>query len=106
MTADAAALCLKSGNASILRGGSEALRSNLAIAACIRDALDETGLPSECVQVVDTADRAAVGALLQLTEDIDVIVPRGGRGLIDRVISESRIPVIRHLDGNCHVFVD
>ena len=106
VTADAAALCLKSGNASILRGGSEALRSNLAIAACIRDALAETGLPSECVQVVDTADRAAVGALLQLTEDIDVIVPRGGRGLIERVIKESRIPVIRHLDGNCHVFVD
>ena len=106
VTVDAAALCLKSGNASILRGGSEALRSNLAIAACIRDALAETGLPSECVQVVDTADRAAVGALLQLTEDIDVIVPRGGRGLIERVISESRIPVIRHLDGNCHVFVD
>jgi len=106
VTADAAGLCLKSGNASILRGGSEALRSNLAIAACIRDALAEAGLPSECVQVVDTADRAAVGALLQLTEDIDVIVPRGGRGLIERVISESRIPVIRHLDGNCHVFVD
>ena len=106
VTADAAALCLKSGNASILRGGSEALRSNLAIAACISDALAETELPSECVQVVDTADRAAVGALLQLTEDIDVIVPRGGRGLIERVISESRIPVIRHLDGNCHVFVD
>ena len=106
VTADAAALCLKSGNASILRGGSEALRSNLAIGACIRDALAETGLPSECVQLVDTADRAAVGALLQLTEDIDVIVPRGGRGLIERVISESRIPVIRHLDGNCHVFVD
>ena len=106
VTADAAALCVKSGNASILRGGSEALRSNLAIGACIRDALAETGLPSECVQVVDTADRAAVGALLQLTEDIDVIVPRGGRGLIERVISESRIPVIRHLDGNCHVFVD
>ena len=106
VTADAAALCVKSGNASILRGGSEALRSNLAIGACIRDALAETGLPSECVQVVDTADRAAVGALLQLTEDIDVIVPRGGRGLIERVINESRIPVIRHLDGNCHVFVD
>ena len=106
VTADAAALCLKSGNALILRGGSEALRSNLAIAACISDALTETGLPSECVQIVDTADRAAVGALLQLTEDIDVIVPRGGRGLIERVISESRIPVIRHLDGNCHIFVD
>ena len=106
VTVDAAGLCLKSGNASILRGGSEALRSNLAIAACISDALTETGLPSECVQIVDTADRAAVGALLQLTEDIDVIVPRGGRGLIERVISESRIPVIRHLDGNCHVFVD
>jgi glutamate-5-semialdehyde dehydrogenase len=106
VTADAAALCLKSGNASILRGGSEALRSNLAIGACIHDGLAETGLPSDCVQVIDTADRAAVGALLQLTEDIDVIVPRGGRGLIERVISESRIPVIRHLDGNCHVFVD
>jgi glutamate-5-semialdehyde dehydrogenase len=106
VTADAAALCIKSGNASILRGGSESLRSNLAIGACIRDALTETGLPSECVQVVDTADRAAVGALLQLTEDIDVIVPRGGRGLIKRIISESQIPVIRHLDGNCHVFVD
>jgi glutamate-5-semialdehyde dehydrogenase len=106
VTADAAALCLKSGNASILRGGSEALRSNLAIGACIRESLVQTGLPSECVQVVDTTDRAAVSALLQLTDDIDVIVPRGGRGLIKRVIDESRIPVIRHLEGNCHVFVD
>jgi glutamate-5-semialdehyde dehydrogenase len=106
VTSDAAALCLKSGNASILRGGSEALRSNLAIGECIRDGLVAAGLPSECVQVVDTADRAAVGALLQLTEYIDVIVPRGGRSLIERVIDESRIPVIRHLDGNCHVFVD
>jgi glutamate-5-semialdehyde dehydrogenase len=102
VAADAAALCLKSGTASILRGGSEALRSNLAIGACIREGLIEAGLPTESVQVVDAADREAVGALLRLKEDINVIVSRCGRGLIERVVSESQIPVIRQLEGNCH----
>jgi len=106
VAADAAALCLKSGTASILRGGSEALRSNLAIGACIREGLIEAGLPTESVQVVDAADREAVGALLRLKEDINVIVSRCGRGLIERVVSESQIPVIRQLEGNCHVYVD
>jgi glutamate-5-semialdehyde dehydrogenase len=106
VTADAAGLCLKAGNASILRGGSEALRSNLAIASCIQEGLVAAGLPVECAQVFSTTDRDAVGELLQLTKDVDVIIPRGGRGLVKRVSTESRIPVIRHLDGNCHVFVD
>jgi glutamate-5-semialdehyde dehydrogenase len=106
VTSDAAGLCLKSGNASILRGGTEAIRSNLSIADSILDGLAEAGLPRDCVQVVDTTDRAAVGTLLRLKDDIDVIVPRGGRSLIDRVVKESEIPVIRHLDGNCHVFID
>ena len=106
VTSDAAGLCLKSGNASILRGGTEAIRSNLSIADSILDGLTAAGLPRECVQVVDTTDRAAVGTLLRLKDDIDVIVPRGGRSLIDRVVKESEIPVIRHLDGNCHVYID
>ena len=106
MTSDAAGLCLKSGNASILRGGTEAIRSNLVIASCILEGLIASGLPGECVQVIDTTDREAVGALLRLKDYIDVVVPRGGRSLIERVVRESQIPVIRHLDGNCHVFVD
>ena len=106
VTADAAALCLKAGNATILRGGSEASRSNQAIAQCVRAGLEATGLPSEAVQVVEPTDRAAVSALIQMDEFVDVIVPRGGKGLIERVTNESRVPVIKHLDGVCHVYVD
>ncbi|CAM3499516.1 glutamate-5-semialdehyde dehydrogenase [Bordetella sputigena] len=106
VTIDAAALCLKSGNAAILRGGSEALRSNLALAAIVRQGLDAAGLPAHAVQVVDTADRAAVGKLITMTEHVDVIVPRGGKSLIQRVSAEARVPVIKHLDGNCHVYID
>jgi glutamate-5-semialdehyde dehydrogenase len=106
VTADAAALCLKSGNAAILRGGSEALHSNQAIAACVRAGLAAAGLPESAVQVVETTDRAAVGHLITMPEFVDVIVPRGGKGLIERVSKESRVPVIKHLDGNCHVYVD
>ena len=106
VTADAAALCLKSGNAAILRGGSESIRSNRAIAACVHEGLRAAGLPEDAVQVVDTPDRAAVGELLRLDRYVDIIVPRGGKGLIERVIAESRIPVIKHLDGVCHVYID
>jgi glutamate-5-semialdehyde dehydrogenase len=106
VTVDAAALCIKSGNATILRGGSEAIHSNQAIAACVRAGLEAAGLPSACVQVVETTDRAAVGELLRMTQYVDVIVPRGGKGLIERVSAESRIPVIKHLDGICHVYID
>ncbi|WP_287603779.1 glutamate-5-semialdehyde dehydrogenase [Thiothrix sp.] len=106
VTVDAAALCLKSGNATILRGGSEAIHSNQAIAACVRDGLQAAGLPSASVQVVETVDRAAVGELLRMAQYVDVIVPRGGKGLIERVSAESRIPVIKHLDGICHVYID
>lgn len=106
VTADAAGLCLKSGNATILRGGSEALHSNLSIAGCLRQGLDEAGLPHESIQVLETTDRAAVGALIKMPEWVDVIVPRGGRGLIERIAAESRVPVIKHLDGICHVYVD
>ena len=106
VTADAGGLCLKAGNAVILRGGSEALHSNRAIAACIRAGLGEAALPADAVQVVETTDRRAVGELLRLDELVDVIVPRGGKGLIERVMAESRIPVIKHLDGICHVFID
>jgi glutamate-5-semialdehyde dehydrogenase len=106
VTADAAALCLKSGNACILRGGSESIQSNKAIAACIRAGLETAGLPADAVQVIDTTDRAAVGVMLRLDDCIDVIVPRGGKGLIERIIAESRIPVIKHLDGICHVYID
>ena len=106
VTADAASVCLKSGNACILRGGSEALASNRAIVASVREALAEAGLPVAAVQLVGTADRAAVGALLRSSEHIDVIVPRGGKGLIERVSRESRIPVIKHLDGVCHLYID
>jgi glutamate-5-semialdehyde dehydrogenase len=106
VTADAAALCLKSGNAAILRGGSEAIRSNRAIAACVREGLAEAGLPDTVVQVIDTTDRAAVGHLITMREFVDVIVPRGGKGLISRLLAESRVPMIQHLDGNCHVYLD
>jgi glutamate-5-semialdehyde dehydrogenase len=106
VTADAAALCLKSGNACILRGGSEALHSIQAIARCIQRGLELAGLPATAVQVVATTDRAAVGELLTLEDYVDVIVPRGGKGLIERVSRESRIPVIKHLDGVCHTYVD
>ena len=106
VTVDAAALCLKSGNACILRGGSEAIESNKAIAECVTRALSASALPVATVQLVETTDRAAVGALLKLDEYVDIIVPRGGRGLIERIIDESRIPVIKHLDGVCHVFLD
>jgi glutamate-5-semialdehyde dehydrogenase len=106
VTADAAGLCLKSGNAAILRGGSEALRSNQAIAACVRAGLEQAGLPAEAVQVLETADRAAVGELIRMKDYVDVIVPRGGKGLIERVSAEALVPVIKHLHGNCHVYID
>jgi glutamate-5-semialdehyde dehydrogenase len=106
VTADAAGLCLKSGNAAILRGGSEAIRSNQAIAACVKEGLNAAGLPESCVQVIETTDRAAVGELITMREFVDVIVPRGGKGLIGRLLNEARIPVIKHLHGVCHVYVD
>jgi len=106
VTADAAALCLKSGNACILRGGSESVRSNLAIAACVRAGLKQAGLPEDAVQVLATADRAAVGELLRMNQYVDIIVPRGGKSLIERIMAESRIPMIKHLDGVCHVYID
>jgi len=106
VTADAAALCLKSGNACILRGGSESVRSNVAIVACMHEGLKAAGLPENAVQVVATADRAAVGQLLAMNEYVDIIVPRGGKDLIERVMRESRIPMIKHLDGVCHVYID
>ncbi|KMM86994.1 glutamate-5-semialdehyde dehydrogenase [Pseudomonas taetrolens] len=105
VTIDAASLCLKSGNATILRGGSEAIHSNRAIAACIQQGLAEAGLPAAVVQVVEVTDRAAVGALISMPEYVDVIVPRGGKGLIERVSRDARVPVIKHLDGICHVYV-
>lgn len=106
VTVDAASLCLKSGNAAILRGGSEAIRSNQAIAACVQDGLNEAGLPAKAVQVVETTDREAVGQLITMPEFVDVIVPRGGKGLIARISEEARVPVIKHLDGICHVYID
>ncbi|MEX0371990.1 glutamate-5-semialdehyde dehydrogenase [Spiribacter roseus] len=106
VTADAAALCLKSGNACVLRGGSEALHSNQAIAACIAAGLADAGLPETAVQVVRTTDRAAVGAMITLDEYIDVLVPRGGKGLIERIMREATVPMIKHLDGVCHCYVD
>ncbi|KVN24643.1 gamma-glutamyl-phosphate reductase [Burkholderia pyrrocinia] len=106
VTIDAAALCLKSGNATILRGGSEALESNTALAKLIGEGLAAAGLPQDAVQVVETADRAAVGKLITMTEYVDVIVPRGGKSLIERLINEARVPMIKHLDGICHVYVD
>ena len=106
VTVDAAALCLKSGNACILRGGSEAIHSNQAIAACIAKGLAAAGLPEEAVQVVETTDRAAVGELITMDNYVDVIVPRGGKGLIERISNQATIPVIKHLDGICHVYID
>jgi len=106
VTADAAALCLKSGNAAILRGGSEAIGCNRAIAKLIAEGLEAAGLPADCVQVIDTTDRAAVGELITMREFVDVIVPRGGKGLIARLLAEARVPMIQHLDGNCHVYID
>ena len=106
VTADAAALCIKSGNAAILRGGSEALKSNQAIASCIEEGLKQAGLPLTTVQVLSTSDRAAVGELLAMPEYVDVIIPRGGKSLIERVSAEARMPVIKHLDGICHVYLD
>ncbi|WP_461519190.1 glutamate-5-semialdehyde dehydrogenase [Porticoccus sp.] len=106
VTVDAASLCLKSGNATILRGGSEAIHSNHAIADCIVQGLAAAGLPEATVQVIDTTDRAAVGELITMTEYVDVIVPRGGKSLIERISREARVPVIKHLDGICHIYVD
>lgn len=106
VTADAAALCLKSGNAAILRGGSEAIHSNQAIAACIHDGLEKAGLSKNTVQVIETTDRAAVGELITMKDYVDVIVPRGGKGLIERISEDARVPVIKHLHGVCHVYID
>lgn len=106
VTIDAASLCLKSGNAAILRGGSESIHSNRAIAACLQRGLEAAGLPASLVQVVETTDRAAVGELITMPEYVDVIVPRGGKGLIERISRDARVPVIKHLDGICHVYID
>jgi len=106
VTADAAGLCLKSGNAAILRGGSEAMHSNQAIAACVHQGLRKAGLPETAVQVITTTDRAAVGELITMKDYVDVIVPRGGKGLIERISAEARVPVIKHLHGVCHVYID
>jgi glutamate-5-semialdehyde dehydrogenase len=106
VTADAAGLCIKSGNAAILRGGSEAIHSNQAIARCIQQGLEQLALPVEAVQVIETTDRSAVGELLRMSEYVDIIIPRGGKGLIERISQESKIPVIKHLDGICHVYID
>jgi glutamate-5-semialdehyde dehydrogenase len=106
VTADAAGLCIKSGNAAILRGGSEALRSNQAIAACVHEGLRAAGLPETVVQVIETTDRAAVGELITMQDYVDVIVPRGGKSLIERLMRDSRIPMIKHLHGVCHVYID
>jgi glutamate-5-semialdehyde dehydrogenase len=106
VTADAAGLCLKSGNAAILRGGSEAIHSNQAIAACVHEGLRAARLPETAVQVIEIADRSAVGELITMKDYVDVIVPRGGKGLIERLMRESRIPMIKHLDGVCHVYID
>lgn len=106
VTVEAASLCLKSGNATILRGGSEAIHSNQAIARCLKQGLSEAGLPETAVQVVSTTDRAAVGELITMPQFVDVIVPRGGKGLIERISRDARVPVIKHLDGVCHVYID
>ena len=106
VTIEAASLAIKSGNACILRGGSEALQSNLALWRLVQGALVDAGLPADAVQLVQTTDRAAVGALITMPQFVDVIIPRGGKGLIERISAESRVPVIKHLDGNCHVYVD
>ncbi len=106
VTADAAALCLKAGNATILRGGSEAINSNVAIASCIQQGLDAASLPADAVQFVETTDRAAVLALIQMQEFIDVVIPRGGKGLVQRISEDARVPVIKHLEGLCHIYID
>ena len=106
VTVDAAGLCIKSGNATILRGGSEAIHSNQALAQLVQNGLITAGLPKEAVQVVETTDRAAVGEMITMPQYVDVIVPRGGKGLIERLIQEARVPMIKHLDGNCHVYID
>ncbi|MGK0373592.1 MAG: glutamate-5-semialdehyde dehydrogenase [Arenicella sp.] len=106
VTIDAAILCLKSGNATILRGGSEAIHSNMAVAQCIADGLAEVGLPADAVQVIETTDRAAVGQLISMPQYVDVIIPRGGKGLIERITRDASVPVIKHLDGICHVYID
>ena len=106
VTIDAASLCLKSGNATILRGGSEAILSNQALASCINQGLLNAGLPSTAVQVIQTTDRDAVGELITMNDHVDVIIPRGGKGLIKRLIADARVPTIKHLDGNCHVYID
>ncbi|MCF6325527.1 MAG: glutamate-5-semialdehyde dehydrogenase [Gammaproteobacteria bacterium] len=106
VTADAAGLCLKSGNAAILRGGKEATHSNQAIAQCIHAGLEKAGLPAVAIQVIETTDRAAVGEMITMPEFVDVIIPRGGKGLIERISKDARVPVIKHLDGICHVYID
>ncbi|MDF0604340.1 glutamate-5-semialdehyde dehydrogenase [Neisseriaceae bacterium TC5R-5] len=106
VTADAAGLCLKAGNATLLRGGSEAFHSNQAIAHCIHEGLRLAGLPADIVQVLTTTDRAAVGEMISMPQYVDVIVPRGGKGLVARITHEAKVPVIKHLDGNCHVYID
>ena len=106
VTVDAAGLCIKSGNATILRGGSEAIHCNQALATLVKEGLSGAGLPAEAVQIVETTDRAAVGALITMPEFVDVIVPRGGKGLIERLMKESKVPMIKHLDGICHVYID
>lgn len=106
VTIEAASLCLKSGNAAILRGGSESIHSNLAIAKCLQEGLAEAGLPAASLQLVETVDREAVGQMLRLDEYIDVLVPRGGKGLVERITNEAKVPVIKHLDGICHVYID
>ena len=106
VTIEAASLCLKSGNATILRGGSEAIESNQALALCIAKGLEDAGLPAQAVQVVETTDRAAVGELITMPEYVDVIVPRGGKGLIERISRDAKVTVIKHLDGICHVYID
>jgi glutamate-5-semialdehyde dehydrogenase len=106
VTIEAASLCLKSGNATILRGGSEAIESNQALAQCIAEGLEQAGLPATAVQVVETTDRAAVGELITMPEFVDVVVPRGGKGLIERISNDAKVTVIKHLDGICHVYID
>ncbi len=106
VTVDAAGLCIKSGNATILRGGSEAIHCNQALAKLVKEGLNEAGLPEDAVQIIETTDRAAVGELITMPEYVDVIVPRGGKGLIERLIKESKVPMIKHLDGICHVYID
>ena len=106
VTIDAACLCLKSGNATILRGGSEAILSNQAIANCITEGLARCGLPETAVQIINITDRSVVGELITMTDYVDVIIPRGGKGLIERLINDAKVPLIKHLDGNCHVYID